>query len=240
MSFVDPPYNVEIEGNVSGRGDKSHREFVMASGEMSAEEFITFLARSMQQVAEYSVDGSIHFWCMDWRHMDEISAAAKTAKLDLKNLVVWNKTNAGLGSFYRSQHELVFVYKKGSAQHVNNFGLGEKGRYRTNVRLYPGANTMKKGRDEELEMHPTVKPVAMVADAIKDVSGRGDLVLDAFGGSGTTLIAAEKTRRKARLVELDERYCDVICRRFIAFSGKQPRLAETGLTFQEMCLQRSG
>jgi len=158
---------------------------------------------------------------------------------ELKNLIVWAKTNGGMGTFYRSRHELIFVFKKGQASHINTFGLGETGRYRTNVWDYPGINTFRDGRDDELAMHPTVKPVALVADAIKDVSRRGHIVLDAFGGSGTTLIAAEKTGRKARLLELDPIYCDVICRRFEAYTGDPALLAENRLPFTERAAMRA-
>ena len=161
-------------------------------------------------------------------------AAGSAVYDELKNLIVWAKTNGGMGTFYRSRHELIFAFKKGQAAHVNTFGLGETGRYRTNVWDYPGVNTFRNGRADELAMHPTVKPVALVADAIKDVSRRGHIVLDAFGGSGTTLIAAEKTGRKARLLELDPAYCDVICRRFEAYTGKPAILAESHLPFAEV------
>jgi DNA modification methylase len=166
--------------------------------------------------------------------MSELMAAGGSVYDELKNLVVWTKTNGGMGTFYRSRHELIFVFKKGTAAHINTFGLGETGRYRTNVWEYPGINTFRNDRDDELAMHPTVKPVALVADAIKDVSRRGHIVLDAFGGSGTTLIAAEKTGRHARLLELDPAYCDVICRRFEAYTGKPAILAETGLPWAQI------
>lgn len=239
MSFVDPPYNVPIEGHVSGLGAKTHREFLMGSGEMETDEFVDLLARGMTHVADYSLNGSIHYWAMDWRHMDELSLARQRAGLAMKNLVVWNKTNAGMGTFYRSQHELFFVMKKGTEKHINNFGLGEGGRYRTNVWSYAGANTFKRGRDEELDSHPTVKPAILVVDAIRDVSKRGDIVIDCFAGSGTTAIAAEKTKRKARLIELDPRYCDTIIRRFMAYTGKPVYHADTGLLFEDLARQRS-
>lgn len=206
----------------------------MASGEMSASEFTAFLTDCFGCMAEASCDGSIHFQCMDWRHMGEVlQAGEKAYGGQLKNLIVWAKTNGGMGTFYRSQHELIFAFKKGQAAHVNTFGLGEKGRYRTNVWEYSGINTFRADRDDELAMHPTVKPVAMVCDAIKDVSRRGDIVLDAFGGSGTTLIAAQKTGRRARLLELDPLYCDVICRRYERFTGERAILAASGETFAE-------
>lgn len=180
----------------------------MASGEMSAPEFTAFLQQAFRGMADHSLDGSIHFLCMDWRHMGEMLAAGQAVYDDLKNLIVWAKDNGGMGTFYRSRHELIFVFKKGDAPHVNSFELGQHGRYRTNVWNYRGVNTIRAGRMEELQLHPTVKPVQMIADAIRDVSGRGEIVLDVFGGSGSTLIAAERTGRRARLVELDPIYCD--------------------------------
>ena len=231
MVFTDPPYNVPVAGHVSGLGAVKHREFVMASGEMTPREFTAFLSRSLGNLARYSVDGAIHFVCMDWRHMRELTEAGEAAYSELKNLIIWMKDNAGMGSFYRSRHELIFAFKAGTAAHVNNFGLGEGGRYRTNVWQYRGVNTFGKGRNAELALHPTVKPVAMIADAIKDVSRRGGIVLDAFGGSGTTLIAAHKTGRRARLLELDPLYVDTIIRRFEAYAHDDAVLAATGETF---------
>jgi DNA modification methylase len=234
MVFTDPPYNVKIDGHVGGAGKTKHREFAMAAGEMSQEEFTGFLTAVLGHMADISCDGAIHFVCMDWRHMAELLAAGNAVYDELKNLIVWAKTNGGMGTFYRSQHELIFAFKKGRGAHINNFGLGETGRYRTNVWTYPGINTFRNGREDELAMHPTVKPVALVADAIKDVSKRGDIVLDAFGGSGTTLIAAQKTGRKARLLELDPVYCDVICRRFQVYTGMPALRAEDGVAFSEL------
>lgn len=218
MVFSDPPYNVKIDGNVGGLGKVRHREFAMASGEMSEDEFTRFLTRAFRNMAEASCDGSIHFHCMDWRHLREMLAAGHAVYDELKNLIVWAKDNGGMGSFYRSRHELIFAFKKGEAPHVNSFELGQHGRYRTNVWCYRGVNTLRKGRMEELQLHPTVKPVQMIADAIKDVSSRGEIVLDGFGGSGSTLIAAEKTGRRARLIELDPIYCDRILSRWEAFA----------------------
>jgi len=165
---------------------------------------------------------------MDWRHIGELLAAGQMAFGELKNLCVWNKTNGGMGSFYRSKHELVFVFKVGSAPHTNNFGLGASGRYRTNVWDYAGVNSFRASRDEELAMHPTVKPVALVADAIKDCSKRGEIMLDPFAGSGTSLIAAERTGRIARVIEFDPAYCDQIMHRFMRVTGKNPVLESTG------------
>ncbi|MCK1737065.1 ParB N-terminal domain-containing protein [Bradyrhizobium sp. 138] len=232
--FTDPPYNVRIGGNVSGLGAIQHREFAMASGEMSEEEFTTFLSRTFGLLCRYSRDGSIHQICMDWRHMREMLLAGDRHYAELKNLCVWNKTNAGMGSFYRSKHELVFVWKNGSAAHTNTFELGQHGRYRTNVWDYDGATSMRAGRMEELKLHPTVKPVAMVADAIKDCSKRGQIVLDPFCGSGTILIAAEKIGRCARAIELDPTYVDVAVRRWEQFTGRKALLYPMQETFEEL------
>lgn len=239
LIFTDPPYNVKIDGHVSGLGGVRHREFAMASGEMTTDEFTSFLTTTLGNTVAVSTDGSIHFVCMDWRHLGELLAAGKTVYDELKNLCVWNKDNAGMGTFYRSKHELVLVFKKGRGKHLNTFGLGEGARYRTNVWDYPGANTLKPDRQDELAMHPTVKPVALVMDAIKDCSVRGDVILDAFGGSGTTLIAAHKTKRRARLIEFDPLYVDVIVRRWEKLSGETAVLADTGQSFAEIVAERS-
>jgi DNA modification methylase len=230
--FTDPPYNVAIDGHVCGLGRVHHRDFAMGCGEMSEAEFTVFLKTVFGLLVENTVDGSIHQICMDWRHMEEMLGAGCQVYSELKNLCVWNKTNAGMGSFYRSKHELVFVWKSGSAAHLNNFELGQHGRHRSNVWDYAGVNTMRAGRLEELAMHPTVKPVALVADAIKDCSRRGGLVLDPFGGSGTILIAAERTGRKARALEIDPNYVDVAVRRWQAYTGKSAVLAGSGDTFE--------
>lgn len=237
--FTDPPYNVRIGGNVSGLGATKHREFAMASGEMSKEEFTTFLAETFRLLCHYSKDGSIHQICMDWRHMREMMHAGDQYYAELKNLCIWNKTNAGMGSFYRSKHELVFVWKNGSASHTNTFELGQYGRYRTNVWDYEGATSMRAGRIEELKLHPTVKPVAMVADAIKDCSKRGQIVLDPFCGSGTILIAAEKTGRCARAIELDPAYVDVAVRRWEQYTGQKASLYPMQETFEELAETRA-
>lgn len=219
LIFTDPPYNVAIDGHVSGLGKVKHAEFAMASGEMSEAEFTTFLQQSLGAMAQVSRDGAIAFVCMDWRHMGELLSAGRSVFSELKNLIVWNKTNGGMGAFYRSKHELIFAWKVGSAPHTNTFGLGETGRYRTNVWDYAGISSMSASRAEELAMHPTVKPVALIADAICDCSKRGEIVLDGFGGSGSTLIAAEKTGRAARLIEYEPGYCDVIIARWQQFTG---------------------
>jgi len=218
MVFSDPPYNVPIDGHVGNSGKVQHREFAMASGEMSSEAFTGFLTTALGNMADHAVDGSIHFLCMDWRHMGEMLAAGEAVYDELKNLIVWAKDNGGMGTFYRSRHELIFAFKKGTAPHVNTFELGQHGRYRTNVWQYRGVNTLRAGRMEELALHPTVKPVQMIADAIRDVSGRDEIVLDLFGGSGSTLIAAEKTGRRGYLCELDPIYCDRIVARWEAYA----------------------
>jgi DNA modification methylase len=231
MVFTDPPYNVPIDGHVGGLGGVKHREFKMASGEMTPAEFQQFLRTVFANMTEVSLSGAVHFICMDWRHMAEVMGAAQGIYTGLKNLCVWNKNNGGMGSFYRSKHELVFVYKVGTDPHVNTIELGKNGRYRTNVWDYAGVNTWRAGRDADLEMHPTVKPTALVIDAIKDCSRRGDIVLDAFSGSGTTIIAAHKCRRRARAIELDPLYVDVAIRRWQTFTGEAATLAATGETF---------
>lgn len=239
LVFTDPPYNVPIDGHVGGLGSVKHREFAMASGEMSEAEFVAFLTVIFRNMAQVSVDGAIHFICMDWRHIGEVLAAGNGVYSAFKNLCVWNKDNGGMGSFYRSKHELVFVYKVGTASHVNTVELGRNGRYRTNVWDYAGVNTLRAGRSEELEMHPTVKPTALVIDAIKDCSRRGEIVLDPFSGSGTTVIAAEKCRRKARVIEIDPLYVDVAVRRWQTFTGEAAQLVSTGETFAEVEERRS-
>ena len=218
MVFTDPPYNVPIAGHVSGAGKTQHREFAMACGEMDRDEFTGFLKTAFTRLVAHSLDGSIHYICMDWRHLPEILAAGEAVFTELKNLIVWVKDNGGMGSFYRSRHELILAFKHGTAAHTNTFELGQHGRYRTNVWQYRGVNTRWPGRREELTLHPTVKPVQLIADAIRDVSGRGEIVLDLFGGSGSTLIVAEKTGRRARLCELDPIYCDRILARWETYA----------------------
>jgi DNA modification methylase len=202
----------------------------MASGEMTRPEFTSFLRDSFVNLAAFSIDGSIHFVCMDWRHMSEVLSAGGEAYSELKNLIVWAKDNGGMGTFYRSRHELIFAFKSGAAVHHNNFELGQHGRYRTNVWQYRGVNTLKAGRMDELALHPTVKPVQMIADAIKDVSARGAIVLDLFGGSGSTLIAAHKTGRRAYLCEIDPVYCDRIIRRWQAYAKDDAERIACGIS----------
>jgi len=238
LIFTDPPYNVTIDGNVGGKGQIHHPEFAMGSGEMTPPMFTSFLTTTFQHLATNSLDGSIHYTCMDWRHMQEMLAAGYEVYSELKNVCVWNKSNGGMGTFYRSKHELVFVWKLGTAPHLNNFELGQHGRNRTNVWDYAGVNTFRSGRMDELQMHPTVKPVALVVDAIKDCSKQGDIVLDPFCGSGTIIVAAERTGRKARALEIDAAYVDVAIRRWEQLTGKSATLS-TGETFEEISEQRT-
>jgi DNA modification methylase len=235
MVITDPPYNVPIEGHVSGLGKVHHREFAMATGEMSEAEFGSFLERSCGLLARHSVEGSLHFIFMDWRHMAALLAAGTKVYDELKNLCVWVKHNAGMGSLYRSQHELVFVFKHGRGRHRNHVQLGRHGRNRTNVWNYPAANSFgRPGEEGNLPaLHPTVKPVAMMADALKDCSGRGERVLDAFLGSGTTLIAAERTGRVCYGLEIDPVYVDTAVRRWQSYTGERARHAVTGLSFDD-------
>lgn len=233
MVFTDPPYNVPIDGHVCGLGAVKHAEFAMAAGEMSEVEFVKFLKTVLGNLASHSIDGSMHFVCMDWRHAFELLTAGRSAYSELKNLCVWSKTNGGMGSLYRSQHELVFVFKNGATPHINNVELGRHGRYRTNVWQYAGINAFGAGRDDALTMHPTVKPVALVADAILDCSKRGGSVLDCFAGSGTTLLAAERTGRRGFGMEMDPKYVDVVIKRYQQLTGDDAVDAVTGRTFTE-------
>jgi DNA modification methylase len=231
--ITDPPYNVPIAGHASGLGSVRHQNFQMASGELSSEDFTIFLSSVFRLQIAYAVDGAIHEIFIDWRHMREMLEAGEGTFTELKNLCVWVKSNGGMGTFYRSRHELVFVWKSGRKPHVNNFELGQFGRSRTNVWEYAGVNSFGERRREELAMHPTCKPVDLVADAVKDCSKRNDLVLDAFGGSGTTLIACQKTGRRGRLIEINPTFCDVTVRRWQDYSGGVAIHAETGLSFAE-------
>ncbi len=220
-AFLDPPYNVAINGHANAKG--RHREFAMASGEMTTSEFQTFLSDTLGACANVSRDGAVHFVCMDWRHMDDVSVVGQVVYGDRLNLCIWNKSNAGMGSLYRSKHELIFVYRVGRASHENMVELGRHGRNRTNVWDYASVNSFKGSRHADLELHPTVKPVGLVADAIRDVTRRDDLVLDVFLGSGTSLIAAERTGRRFRGLDIDPVYVDVALARWQAMTGKEPR-----------------
>lgn len=236
MVFSDPPFNVKINGHVGGLGQTKHAEFAMATGEMSETEFTGFLETAFRNAADVSMDGAIHYQCMDWRHVEEMMKAGRAVYSDLKNICIWSKDNAGMGSFYRSQHELVFVWKVGSAPHLNTVELGKNGRYRTNIWNYRGAT--KTGADAELAMHPTVKPVTMIMDAIKDTSRKGEIVLDPFGGSGSTLIAAEKTGRHGRLIEYEPGYCETTIRRWQTLTRRAAVLEATGESFNDVSARR--
>ncbi len=241
MGFTDPPYNVPIPKTL-GRGRTKHRNFEMAAGEMSAPAFKNFLTEALSSAAAVSVDGALHYVCMDWRHIREMHDAGDAVYSEFKNLVVWAKTNAGQGSLYRSQHELIFVYKVGDGPHLNNIELGRHGRNRSNVWTYAGANTFRAGRMDDLAAHPTVKPVALVADAIRDASRRGDIVLDPFMGVGTTILAAERIGRRAYGIEIDPLYVDAAIRRWQAVTKNDAVLEATGQTFDEIAIKplRSG
>lgn len=239
MVFSDPPFNVPIDGHVSGLGSVKHDDFAMASGEMTEEEFVGFLAGVLGLMAARSHDGAIHFICMDWRHLYELITAGRGIYTELKNICVWTKPNGGMGSLYRSQHELIAVFKKGSAPHINNVELGRHGRNRTNVWPYAGLSSFGHGREEALAMHPTVKPVALVEDAILDCSTRGAIILDGFIGSGTTIIAAERAGRRCFGLELEPRYVDIALRRFRDQTSIEPVHTENGLTFREVVASRT-
>jgi DNA modification methylase len=231
MVFTDPPWNIPIEDNVSGLGSIRHGDFAMACGEMTPGQFQAFLATAFGHVASHSQDGAIAFICMHWSKIGALLSSAASIYGDPKNLCVWNKANAGMGTLYRSKHELIFLFKTGGAPHVNNIQLGRFGRHRTNVWDYPGQNCLNGSAKSKLALHPTVKPVALVADAIKDCSNRGGLILDPFGGAGTTLIAAEKMGRRGRLIERDPRYVDATIARWQHVTGRRAVNAETGETF---------
>src|SRR5262245_23595535 len=238
MAFLDPPYNVRVR-DIGGRGQVKHREFAMASGEMSTRAFTGFLTDTLANAGNVSIDGAVHFVCMDWRHIGELMAAGTAIYDAMLNLIVWVKSNAGQGSFYRSQHELIGVFRVGSAPHLNAIELGRHGRSRSNVWKYAGVNSFRAGRLDDLRAHPTVKPIALVADAIKDCTQRDQIVIDTFSGSGTTLLAAERVGRKARVMDLDPRYVDVAIRRWQAFTGRDAIHTDSGLTFGEIAKQRT-
>ena len=235
MVFADAPYNVPVDGHVCGAGRVHHDEFAMASGEMSREQFTQFLRTAFTNLRDWSVDGSLHYLCMDWRHIIEITAACDDVYTEMKNLCVWNKASGGMGSLYRSKHELIFVYKNGRAPHINNVELGANGRYRTNVWDYPGVNSFGENRDD-LKLHPTVKNVQMVADAIMDVTNRGDVVLDSFLGSGTTLLACERVGRVCRGIEIEPKYVDVAILRWQKLTGKNAVNVGLERTYNELLM----
>jgi DNA modification methylase len=233
LAFLDPPYNLRI-GGVVGRGRTKHAEFAMASGEMSSADYGRFLHTTLLAAASVSRDGAVHFVCMDWRHVAALIAAAEPVYGAALNIAVWVKSNAGQGSFYRSQHELIGVFRVGETPHLNNIELGRHGRSRSNVWHYAGVNAFRAGRMEELQSHPSVKPVALVADAIKDCTRRGDIVLDTFAGSGSTIMAAERVGRHARALEIEPRFVDVAIRRWQAFTGRDAHHSRSGLSFDEI------
>jgi DNA modification methylase len=237
MIFTDEPFNVTIGGHVTG-GD--HREFVMASGEMTDAEFLDFNRRWIGALLPYLVEGGLFGTFIDWRGLPIVHSVAAEFRLVPLNLIVWAKTNAGMGSLYRSQHELLPLFKKGTAAHVNNVALGKRGRWRSNVWTYPGASSLGSDARRGLQDHPTVKPTAMLQDALIDLSNRGEIVLEPFGGSGSTLIACEKTGRLCRAIELDPLYVDVIVRRYQEVTGQRVRLDRSGEAFDELEKRRSG
>jgi DNA modification methylase len=238
LGLTDPPYNVKIDGHVSGLGEVSHREFAMAAGEMSASDFEAFLRDSIGHMAKLAKPGTLLYLFMDWRHLPELQAATNALGLEPVNLCVWVKSNGGMGSFYRSQHELVWIVKMPGAGHINNVELGKHGRYRTNVWRYAGMNSFGAERDETLRLHPTVKPVAMIRDAILDASNPGDWVLDMFLGSGTTLIAAEQCGRRCLGIELDPGYVDVAVARWRELTGNEPRHFDLSKSWNNVAADR--
>jgi hypothetical protein len=242
LVFTDPPFNVRIAGHASGLGKIKHQDFVMASGELSPPEFMTFLLTVCRLLTHCSRHGSLHFLCMDWRHVWELLSAGRQVYTELKNICVWTKDHPGMGSLYRSQHELITVFKHGKAAHRNHVQLGKFGRTRSNVWHYPSATSFSRATDEGhlLSLHPTVKPVQLVADVLLDCSNRGDLVLDPFVGSGTSVIAAERTGRVCYGLELDPQFVDVIIRRWQAYTGNQARHAVTGRRFDERAAKNTG
>lgn len=235
MIFGDPPYNVPINGHAGGNGAVHHREFAMASGEMTEADFTAFLTTICRNLVTNSTDGSLHYLCMDWRHLGEMLAAGRATYNELKNLCVWAKDRAGMGSFYRSQHELVFVFKSGRAPHRNNIELGRFGRDRSNLWRYPAIAGMRHGEEGDLlAVHPTIKPVRLVADAILDCTARGDIVLDPFLGSGTSLIAAERVGRRCHGIEIDPRYVDAAVLRWQAWTGQPAVHVASGRCFDDL------
>jgi DNA modification methylase len=233
MAFLDPPYNLRVK-SIVGRGRRKHVEFVMGSGEWLPTEFVEFLASSLGVAASVSRDGAVHYVCIDWRHIGELLEAARRVYGEVLNLAVWVKSNAGQGSFYRSQHEFVGVFRVGEARHLNNIELGRHGRNRSNVWHYQGVNTFRAGRLDDLKAHPTVKPIALVADAIKDCTRRGDVVIDTFAGSGTTILAAERVGRHARALEIEPRFVDVAIRRWQDFTRKDAIHMPSGRCFDDL------
>ncbi|XBQ17393.1 MAG: DNA methyltransferase [Oceanicaulis sp.] len=238
MLLTDPPYNVPVKGHVSGLGKAEHGEFAYASGEMDAGQFTQFLKDTLSNGAAHLVDGGLAYVFMDWRHIEEVMAAGRAVFDRFENMCVWTKTNGGMGSLYRSSHELCFIFKSGKASHLNHVQLGRFGRNRTNVWAFAGANAFSKNRDADLADHPTVKPVGMLAEAMLDVTNPDDVVLDLFGGSGSTLLAARRVHRCACLMEYEPGYVDVMIRRWIGRYGSIPVLEETGESYHEVAARR--
>jgi DNA modification methylase len=238
-TFTDSPYNVPIDGNAAGHGKTSYREFAMAVGEMSEAEFTGFLTTALSNARTYVAPGGIVYACMDWRHMQEMLAAARASDLDLVNLCVWVKPNGRLGSFYKSRHELVFVFRNGKDAHLNNIQLGRFGRNRTNVWNYSAPTPFRrKDALTDGESHPTVKPLLMVSDAILDCTRRNDIVLDPFLGSGTTLLAAERVGRRCYGIELDPLYVDTAIERWQRMTGRKAH-NQNGESFEFLKSRRS-
>jgi DNA modification methylase len=234
---VDPPYNVPVDGYISGWGKQKHSEFAMATGEMTDDEFLTFLGETFKNLATYSRSGSIHYVFIDWKHVYDVITAGRQHYTEFKNLCVWNKDNAGMGAFYRNKHELICVFKNGSTPHINNFELGQHGRARSNVWDYPAVRTFFKDsetgerRDGLMKLHPTPRPVAMLMDIFLDCSKRGDIVMEPFIGSGTAVLAAEKTGRCCYGIDMEPHYIDLAIRRWQNLTGKLATHAETGQSF---------
>jgi DNA modification methylase len=234
---ADPPYNVRV-ADIQGRGRIKHPEFAFASGEMTDQRYQTFLEEGLGNAARVSADGAVHYVFHDWRHCVEVHTAGRKVYGALLNMCVWAKTSAGQGSFYRSQHELIAVFRVGDGAHQNNVCLGRFGRNRSNLWTYPGMAGFSGGRMELLALHPTVKPVALVADAMRDCTTRGDIVLDPFMGSGTTIMAAEKVGRRGYGLEFEPRYVDAAIRRWQAFTKAEATLEGDGRTFAEIAAER--
>ena len=226
LVITDPPYNVKIQGNVTKQ--KQHKDFVQASGEMTPEEFTKFLNNAFSRLKNFSTPSSLHYIFMDWKHLQEVQSATKDVYDKLLNICVWNKLKGGMGSFYRSQHEFCLVYKNKAGSYCNNIELGKNGRNRTNVWDYPGMSTSNKQAKKLRELHPTVKPVAMLMDIMLDASNYGDLVLDCFGGSGSTLMAAQECGRRARIIEISPEYCDIIIHRWEELTGEKHEIVSRG------------
>lgn len=234
MVFTDPPYNIPIAGHVSGLGKVKHRDFAAGVGEMSFEAFSAFLKQALTNATSHLIDGGLLYMFMDRRHIEELLRAARETGLSIVDMCIWNKLVGGMGSFYRSQHEPILVFRSGNASHLNNIELGRHGRYRSNVWDHRGLASFGRDRRALLTMHPTVKPVSLIVEAIKDGTRRNDIVVDPFAGSGSTIIAAERARRIGYGIELEPRYVDIIVRRWEAMSGHTAVYQTSGATFGEM------